>query len=75
MNEKKWGFQKWGFSSKSNFSEEIARNAPCIRLVEYPAGKLHIVTICGARVGFGPNMDIQLESPSADGYSVEVFFN
>ncbi|KAL3071515.1 hypothetical protein niasHT_031879 [Heterodera trifolii] len=40
--------------------EEIARNAPCIRLVERPRGRLHIVTICGARVGFGRSMDVQI---------------
>uniref|UniRef100_A0A183BUK2 G-patch domain-containing protein n=1 Tax=Globodera pallida TaxID=36090 RepID=A0A183BUK2_GLOPA len=40
--------------------EEICRNAPCIRMVERPRGLLHIVTICGARVGFGATMDVQI---------------
>lgn len=46
-----------------SFSEEFAKNAPCIRLVEFPANRLHIVTIAGARVGFAPKMDIQLMRP------------
>uniref|UniRef100_A0A915NSZ1 G-patch domain-containing protein n=1 Tax=Meloidogyne floridensis TaxID=298350 RepID=A0A915NSZ1_9BILA len=40
--------------------EQIACNAPCIRLLEFPSNNLHIITILGASIGFGLNADIKL---------------
>lgn len=64
---KVWGkFSKF-LSGFIEFSEEASRHAPCIRFIEVSNGNLlHIVTITGARVGYGLEMDVQLKRPAQE---------
>nr|CAD2125619.1 unnamed protein product [Meloidogyne enterolobii] len=53
--------------------EQIACNAPCIRLLEFPSNNLHIITILGASIGFGLNADIKLLN-SQQFFNKEILF-